>query len=139
MMITQLVVSSLLLFAAVPTNTFVTRSAAAFVVVPRQHASSSFLKAAEGDGAILTRVSKEDEGVAIPFLDTNENAFIECYADSVVTVSDAIYTIGVPCDYCVALCYFEGDDTDNLIPVKLHDALMDDIFPVAENIVQDIS
>jgi hypothetical protein len=128
--------SSLLLLAAVPTNAFVTR-AAAFVVPRHSSSSPSFLEATEGGGAILTRVAEEDEGVPIPFLDTNGNAFIECYADSVATVDGHEYTIGVPCDYCVALCYFEGDDKDNLIPVELNDKLMDDIFPVAENIVQE--
>lgn len=81
------------------------------------------------------RVSEEDEGVPIPFLDTAENSFIECYADSIAMVEGVEYTIGVPCDYCVALCYFEPNG--NLVPVELHDKLMDDIFPVAENIVQE--
>ena len=79
------------------------------------------------------RVQEEDEGVAIPFLDTTENSFIECYADSIAMVGGIEYTIGVPCDYCVALCYF--DPNGNLVPVELHDKLMDDIYPVAENIV----
>lgn len=80
------------------------------------------------------RVSEEDEGVPIPFLDRAENSFIECYADSVITVDNVDYTIGIPCDYCVALCYFEGQ---NLLPVELSDELMNDIFPVAENIVSE--
>ncbi len=81
------------------------------------------------------RVPDEDEGVAIPFLDTIGNAFIECYADSIASLGGVEYTIGVPCDYCVALCYFESDGT--LVPVELNDKLMDDIFPVAENIVME--
>jgi hypothetical protein len=88
---------------------------------------------AKGD-ATLTRVSEEDEGVPIPFLDRAENSFIECYADSIITVDRMEYTIGVPCDYCVALCYFEGE---NLVPVELNDDLMEDIFPIAENIVDE--
>jgi len=80
------------------------------------------------------RVSEEDEGVPIPFLDRTENSFIECYADSVITVDKVDYTIGIPCDYCVALCYFEGE---NLLPVELNDELMNDIFPIAENIVSE--
>lgn len=80
------------------------------------------------------RVSEEDEGVSIPFLDRDENSFIECYADSIITVDKVEYTIGVPCDYCVALCYFEGD---TLLPVELSDELMNDIFPIAENIVNE--
>jgi len=96
---------------------------------PQAQASSS-----EGSSS-LTRVSEEHEGVSIPFLDRTENSFIECYADSIITVEGIDYTIGVPCDYCVALCYF--DDNQNLLPVELNDDLMDDIFPVAENIVSE--
>eukprot|EP00536_Pseudo-nitzschia_multiseries_P012933 jgi/Psemu1/33619/gm1.33619_g len=84
--------------------------------------------------ATLKRVAEDDDGVPIPFLDRAENSFIECYADSVITVDGVEYTIGVPCDYCVALCYFEGE---NLVPVELNDELMDDIFPIAENIVEE--
>lgn len=80
------------------------------------------------------RVDEDDEGVPIPFLDRTENGFIECYADSIITVDNVEYTIGIPCDYCVALCYFEGT---NLLPVELNDDLMEDIFPVAENIVAE--
>lgn len=86
------------------------------------------------DKVILNRVADDEEGVPIPFLDTSGTSFIECYADSVATIDGVDYTIGIPCDYCVALCYFEGD---NLIPVELDDKLMDDIFPVAENIVSE--
>lgn len=85
-----------------------------------------------GEDVGLTRTSDDEEGVPIPFLDLEGNSFIECYADSVAAVEGTDYTIGVPCDYCVALCYFEGE---NLVPVELNDKLMDDIFPVAENIV----
>jgi hypothetical protein len=104
----------------------------------RQYSLSSvaFAKKDGGDGDDhLMRVSEEDEGVAIPFLDTAENSFIECYADSIAQLSGVEYTIGVPCDYCVALCYFEPNG--NLVPVELNDKLMDDIYPVAENIVQE--
>jgi hypothetical protein len=82
----------------------------------------------------LTRVSEEEEGVPIPFLDTSANSFIECYADSVAVLDGVEYTIGVPCDYAVALCYMDNED---LVPVELNDALMDDIFLVAENIVAE--
>ena len=87
-----------------------------------------------GDGNTLTRVSDEEEGTPIPFLDTDGNSFIECYADSIATLDGVEYTIGVPCDYSVALCYMENED---LIPVELNDSLMDDVFPIAENIVAE--
>ena len=93
------------------------------------------LSASKSDSApTFQKVSEDDEGVAIPYLDRDENGFIECYADSIITIDSVDYTIGVPCDYCVALCYFEGS---NLLPVELNDDLMDDIFPVAENIVSE--
>mmetsp|Transcript_25550 Transcript_25550/g.55975 ORF Transcript_25550/g.55975 Transcript_25550/m.55975 type:complete len:250 (-) Transcript_25550:50-799(-) len=99
----------------------------------QRSATHSSLYATKGD-ASLKRVAEEDEGVPIPFLDRSENSFIECYADSIITVDGIEYTIGVPCDYCVALCYFEGE---NLLPVELNDDLMNDIFPIAENIVEE--
>lgn len=86
------------------------------------------------DDATLTRVSEEEEGVPIPFVDNDRKSFIECYADSVATLDGVEYTIGVPSDYCVALCYFEKE---NLLPVEINDKMMDDIFPVAENIVME--
>jgi len=93
------------------------------------------LQASNSDSSpSFKRVSDEDEGEPIPFLDKIENSFIECYADSIITVEGTDYTIGIPCDYCVALCYFQGD---NLLPVELNDELMNDVFPVAENIVRE--
>jgi Protein of unknown function (DUF3727) len=83
----------------------------------------------------LKRVPPDMEGVPIPFVDVAGNSFIECYADSVAIVNGIEYTIGVPCDYSVALCFF--DENDQLVPVELDDALMDDIFPLAESIVSE--
>jgi|Transcript_17808 hypothetical protein len=100
------------------------------------HKPSMCLQASKSSDSVpkFQKIAEDDEGVAIPFLDREENGFIECYADSIITVEDVEYTIGVPCDYCVALCYFEGE---NLLPVELNDDLMDDIFPIAENIVSE--
>jgi hypothetical protein len=108
----------------------------------RHHLSSSspspltqcFLASHTDDGPLMKRVSEEEEGVPIPFLDQDGTSFIECYADAIATIGGVEYTIGVPCDYCVALCYFENE---TLIPVELNDKLMDDIFPIAENIVNE--
>jgi len=96
--------------------------------------SSQLISSSSGSGQYLTRVSEEDEGVPIPFVDRTENSFIECYADSIIKVEGVDYTIGVPCDYCVALCHMEGEE---LVPVELNDELMNDIFPIAENIVSE--
>ncbi|EEC50661.1 predicted protein [Phaeodactylum tricornutum CCAP 1055/1] len=91
--------------------------------------------AKDGNMPTLKRVPEDMEGVPTPFVDVVGNSFIECFADSVAFVDGIEYTIGVPCDYSVALCYF-GDD-DQLVPVELDDALMDDIFPMAESIVAE--
>ena len=106
----------------------------AFSAAPVLARKSMALLASKSEAPTFQKVADDDEGVAIPFLDREENSFIECYADSIITVDNVDYTIGVPCDYCVALCYFEGE---NLLPVELTDDLMDDIFPVAENIVSE--
>lgn len=80
-------------------------------------------------------VPSEQEGIPIPFIDVDGRKFIECYADSIAQVDGVEYTIGVPCDYAVALCYFRQDQ--QLIPIELNDPLMDDVFPIAESIVEE--
>jgi hypothetical protein len=121
---------------------FVSTSSNAFVPIQAQpkifrvptSSKPTELYAAAEEAPTLKRVSEEEEGIPIPFLDNDGKSFIECYADSVAVVDGEEYTIGVPCDYAVALCYFEDD---NLLPVELTDSLMDDIFPIAENIVAE--
>jgi len=107
-------------------------------------------------GAALKRVPPELEGIPIPFVaaapasssssssattessDGNTLRFIECYADCICTLNGEEYTIAVPCDYSVALCYYDGSGKQQLIPVEPADtATMDDLFPVAEAIVAD--
>ena len=80
-------------------------------------------------------VSNDDSQVPIPFMDLESNSFIECYVDAVAEVDGVEYTIGVPCDHAVALCYF--DEENQLVPVELEDDLMDDVFPIAESIVAE--
>merc|ERR1712071_408436 len=75
-----------------------------------------------------------------PFVDPESGSFIDCYVDSIATIEGIEYSIGSPCDYAVALCYF--DDRGELNPVELDAAfdkegLMDDVFPVAERIVEE--
>jgi hypothetical protein len=60
---------------------------------------------------------------------------IDCYIDAIATLNGVNYTIGCPCDYAVALCYFEEEG--QLVPIELDDPLMDDVFPVAEGIIED--
>ena len=83
----------------------------------------------------LRPVPPDEEGVPIPFVDYHGSNFIECYADSIAEVDGMEYTIGVPCDYAVALCYFRDDQ--QLVPIELSDPLMDDIYPIAESIVEE--
>jgi hypothetical protein len=80
---------------------------------------------------------EEDDDNVISFIDMSSDGekAIDCYVDSVATVDGVEYTIGSPCDYAVALCYFDEDD--QLVPIELDDPLMDDIFPVAEGIIED--
>lgn len=77
----------------------------------------------------------DDDDVVIAFMDDSGENGIDCYVDSYATVDGVEYTIGIPCDYTVALCYFEGDE--QLVPIELDDPLMDDIFPIAEGIIED--
>lgn len=78
----------------------------------------------------------EDDDQVMAFMDVSGDGGIDCYVDSYATVDGVEYTIGSPCDYAVALCYFEGDD-EQLVPIELDDPLMDDIFPIAEGIIED--
>ncbi|KAL3760559.1 hypothetical protein ACHAWU_009520 [Discostella pseudostelligera] len=78
----------------------------------------------------------EDDDQVIAFMDISGEKGIDCYVDSYATVDGVEYTIGCPCDYAVALCYFEGED-EQLVPIELDDPLMDEIFPIAEGIIED--
>ena len=77
----------------------------------------------------------DDDDVIIAFMNESGDNGIDCYVDSYATVDGVEYTIGIPCDYTVALCYFEGDE--QLVPIELDDPLMDEIFPIAEGIIED--
>ena len=95
--------------------------------------------------SLLRRASSEttyikvpdDDDTVIPFVDPDTNTFIDCYADSIVTLSDGItYTVGEPCDYAVALGYVD-ERQGGLVPLELDDPMMDDVFPVAEQIIEE--
>jgi hypothetical protein len=96
-------------------------------------APSAFVPRTTHLSAIL-RVSPDDAQVPVPFVDVTGEKFIECFVDSVAEVDGVDYTIGVPCDHAVALCYFHGDQ---LVPVELEDDLMDDVYPIVESIVSE--
>mmetsp|Transcript_12367 Transcript_12367/g.34039 ORF Transcript_12367/g.34039 Transcript_12367/m.34039 type:complete len:249 (-) Transcript_12367:251-997(-) len=109
-----------------------TRRATPAFVQRQQHGSQ--LLASESEDNYLMKVDDGDEGVEIPFIDETGSSFIDCYADCIAMLEGTEYTIGVPCDYAVALCYYDGD---NLVPVEMNDPLMDDVFSVAESIVSE--
>jgi len=104
--------------------------------------SSSITTTSKRDHSPLFLVSdpkfekiNEDDDQVIAFMDTTGERGIDCYIDSYATVDDVEYAIGSPCDYAVALCYFEGDE--QLVPIELDDPLMEEIFPIAEEIIED--
>lgn len=85
----------------------------------------TFIKTDEDDDSVISFIDMSSEG---------EKA-IDCYIDAIATLNGVNYTIGCPCDYAVALCYFEEEG--QLVPIELDDPLMDDVFPVAEGIIED--
>ena len=79
----------------------------------------------------------DDDDTPIPFVDVATNTFIDCYADSIVTLSNGVtYTVGEPCDYAVALGYVD-ENQGGLVPLELDDPMMEDVFPVAESIIEE--
>jgi hypothetical protein len=76
-----------------------------------------------------------DSDTPIPFVDTQGDNFIDCYVDSIATINGVKYTVGSPCDHPVALCMY--DDQDELVTIELDDEYMDQVFPVAENVIEE--
>ncbi|GKY97605.1 hypothetical protein MPSEU_000718900 [Mayamaea pseudoterrestris] len=106
-------------------------------VTHRSRETTTFLSAVDDDTSEsgLRRVPVALEGVPIPYVDVPGNAFIECYADSMAKINGVEYTIGVPCDYAVALCY--NNKENQIVPIELDDEIMEDVFPIAEGIVAE--
>jgi len=100
----------------------------------RNHHHQKFMSTLFMSEAKFEKIDEDDDQV-IAFMETSGDKGIDCYIDSYANVDGVEYTIGSPCDYCVALCYFDGDD--QLVPIELDDELMDDIFPIAEEIIED--
>lgn len=95
----------------------------------------------------LVPVPREQEDIPIAFLEHGSStSYIECFADCTCTLLDddqatTTYTIGVPCDTTVALCYSSSsnsEEEEQLIPISMDDTKrMDDVFPVAKAIVAE--
>lgn len=122
------------------TTAFVTTPAVSTTMLPMVAAGAG------NDGTCSFRKLDESaDATPLPFVDpsslsngNNDNAhpFIECFVDSVAVVHGVEYSIGSPCDYAVALCYFTADG--ELLPVGLDDtAMLDEVFPIAAEIVED--
>jgi len=117
------------------------------VTIDEQHLFSSTLFSSSSDTDEDADIYEDalgllPEGLSeyepIPFFSAENNqSFIECYADSVAKLDGVEYTIATPCDNPVALCYFGGEDNDELQPIELDDEMMDDVFSVAQSIVDD--
>lgn len=111
--------------------------AAAFSTTPRGAPRAPARRAplpSAAAGQALEKLDEDDDQV-VAFMEPGGDRGIDCYVDSYATVGRAEYAIGIPCDYAVALCYFEDDV--RLIPVELDEPLMDAVFPVAEGIIED--
>jgi hypothetical protein len=125
------------------------------------HDYSTMLQVRYANGSSMRPVPPAWQGVPIHFVDATTQASIACYADSTVLVNGNEYTIGIPCDYTVALCRLEeneneendesdnesddeeesdkeddGDDVDGvLVMLEIDDPLLDDVFPAAAEVV----
>lgn len=87
----------------------------------------------------LVPVPPDLDDTPIPFIDReNSLSFIDCFADCTCTLDGVTYTIGVPCDTAVALCY-EDPASGQLVPIEQDDGSghMEDVYPIAEAIVAD--
>ena len=104
----------------------------------------SFLKSSSSSSSLqatMKRIAADLVDVPIPFVAASSSgsaSFIECYADCTAEIDGVEYTIAVPCDYAVSICYASPEDPDELIPIEVSDTeRMDDVFPIAEAIVAE--
>ena len=116
----------------------------------RSYNSKTLLHATPSSSSSLRPVPTDLEDIPIPFVDTSitgaetttttsgeQLSFIECYADSIAVIDNVEYTIGIPCDYSVAIGYMEEGEQE-LVPIEVSDsALMNDVFPIAQAIVEE--
>lgn len=74
--------------------------------------------------------------IPLAFVDSEDSTtFIDCYADSQATLDNVKYTIGMPCDTPVAICYFEDNQ---FIPIELDDIeRMEIILPIVQRVVEE--
>ena len=113
------------------------RQSTAFVARQSEPKSTSLFSSVDSDSTEpgLRRVPVALEGLPIPYVDIPGNSYIECYADSIAKIGGVEYTIGVPCDYAVALWFNNNDN--QLVPNDLDDPIMEGIFNISEGIVAE--
>ena len=88
----------------------------------------------------LTMIDDADEiAKPITFADStakkNVETAIMCHVDCLATISGTDYSVGYPCDNPVDVAYVDGDD--EFVPVEVDEPIMDDIFPVVQNILEE--
>lgn len=109
-----------------------------FVISTQRYSPTSLVYLCAGSNKDDNAVSFEwlpDSDTPIPFVDTRGDNFIDCYVDSIATINGVKYTVGSPCDHPVALCMY--DEQDELVTIELDDEYMDEVFPVAENVIEE--
>eukprot|EP00563_Minutocellus_polymorphus_P007241 CAMPEP_0181038660 /NCGR_PEP_ID=MMETSP1070-20121207/10050_1 /TAXON_ID=265543 /ORGANISM="Minutocellus polymorphus, Strain NH13" /LENGTH=232 /DNA_ID=CAMNT_0023116451 /DNA_START=171 /DNA_END=869 /DNA_ORIENTATION=+ len=67
-----------------------------------------------------------------------EEAVIMCHIDCIAKINDVDYVIGFPADHAVDIAYVEEDDDgeEGLVLIETDDPLMDKLFPIAKDLVQ---
>mmetsp|Transcript_33337 Transcript_33337/g.48219 ORF Transcript_33337/g.48219 Transcript_33337/m.48219 type:complete len:252 (-) Transcript_33337:254-1009(-) len=88
----------------------------------------------EGKVNKLSQDATEDPLAFIDLHGPGEPRWIDVAGDYMIKLNGVEYTIGMPCDYSVAICYF--DDDDQLVPVDIDSELMSEIFPICEEIIK---
>mmetsp|Transcript_16599 Transcript_16599/g.21603 ORF Transcript_16599/g.21603 Transcript_16599/m.21603 type:complete len:262 (-) Transcript_16599:263-1048(-) len=89
------------------------------------------------DGKV-TRLDPDPREDPLAFIDLDgpgEPRWIDVIGDYQIELRGAEYTVGVPCDYSVAICYF--DSSDQLVPVDIDSEVMDNIFPICNDIIAE--
>lgn len=81
--------------------------------------------------------TSDSPNYSVSFVDAETHSIIDCYSYNNVIVNDQEYTMGYPCDTPVALCHNDHDDPETVQPVDLEDDLMNELFPIAESLVEE--
>lgn len=100
--------------------------------------SDSALHMSNADGNTIKRYEsglKDDPLAFIDLFGPGEPRWIDVDPDYIITLGGQEYTVGVPCDYSVAICYYDEDD--QLVPVDIDSELMEEVFPICKDIINE--